>query len=447
VKEIACMKTPTKVESRKRRKGAIAAITAVLLLAILGMVACSLDIGWIAMTRTQLQAVADASSLAAGTELMPGLGFFKTKTPAEIVDAATPIAVEYAAHNRNAELSASFIDGDRDVEFGKATFDADGCNCWQKTPASENPEYYNYVEVKPLRNQSGSGSGDRPAPLFFARIFGINEASMSATATAAILAANGFRVVEEDDKANVMPFAFNEKYWDRFERAQEYYDDHPGMNLNNWNTLQTIKDVNGSEPTAPLFGALDVINPTNPPVQLMFDGFTRTESGAVSSGADGQLEVNIFTGKLPASGNWGTVDFGSASNSASEVRRQIREGLNAQDLSHYDNNQLVLNENDPFNTGGDTGEYSPFKAAFDDVVGQCKAIALFTSVSGSGKGANFELVKFVSATVVRVNLTGNPNNREVRVQRCLLVDNSTVPDTENPIDDNTTIFTPLILIR
>ena len=212
------MKTPKKVrDSRKTRKGAVAAITALLLVAILGLIACALDIGYIEMTRTQLQAAADASSLAAGTELLPGLGYFKTKTPDRSRGGVpgrsrwnTPVTIATPNWRRPLSTATGTLSSARPRLIRM-------CNCWGKTPASEGAEYYNYVEVTPLRNQAGSTDGDGPAPLFFARIFGFSEKSLRATATAAILPANGFRVNEgSDDTANVMPFAFKEELWDRF---------------------------------------------------------------------------------------------------------------------------------------------------------------------------------------------------------------------------------------
>jgi Flp pilus assembly protein TadG len=446
------MKTSKKTERKswKNRKGAMAMITALVLVAILGLVACALDIGYIEMARTQLQAAADASSLAGGTELLPGLGLFKTKTPDEVADAAAPVAAEYAGYNRNAERGGTHVDEDRDVVFGKATFDASGCNCWQKTPASEGAEYYNYVEVTPLRNQPG-GDGDGPAPLFFARIFGIGDKSMRATSTTAILPSNGFRVVEEDDRANVMPFAFNALLWDRFLRAQKYLDDHPGTNLNNWNTLQQIKDT-PDYPTEPLFGAKTTTNGTGNPVQLFFDAYTRNnDTGAVSNGADGWLEVNIYPKQVnvggSASGNHGTIDFGSGNNSTNDLRRKIREGLNENDLSNYENNEIVLREDDPLDDGGNPGMSSGMSDALNDVIGQCKAIALYSSLSGNGNNSTYTLVRFVSGSVMHVVLNGNQNNRHVFYQPCVLVDNNAVPDTDEEIGPDTTIFTPLTLIR
>jgi Flp pilus assembly protein TadG len=450
------MNTPnTARDTRKSRKGAIAALTALLLMAILGLIACALDIGWIEMTRTQLQAVADASSLAGGTELLDGLGYFATKTPDEVVDAATPVAVEYAGYNRNAELAASFIDGDRDVAFGKATFD-DGCNCWQKTPASEGAEYYNYIEIAALRNQAGSTAGDGPAPLFFARIFGINDKSLRATATAAILPADGFQVNEgSNDTANVMPFAFKEELWDRHKRAQEYIEDHPDALSLPPSERDDILDVDGPYPDEPLLGAYEdkngngVYDGGTEYVQLFFDHFTRLDTGAVSSAPDGILEVNIYPKNLKVgeetSGNFGTVDFGASNNSTTELSRQILEGLNADDLSYFENNELVMSAEDPLEAEGDTGISAGLKAALEQVIGQCKAIALFTSVEGPGNNAVYELVEFVSATVVRVNFSGQL--KELRVQRCRLVDDNAVADTDDEIGEDTTIFTPLILIR
>ena len=458
-------------DSRKRRKGAIAAMTALLLMAILGLVACALDIGWIEMTRTQLQAVADASSLAGGTELMPGLGYFATKTPDEVVDSATPVAVEYAGYNRNAELEASFIDGDRDVKYGKATFDpvvrednSAGCGCFIKTPASEDPPYYNYIEVTALRNQVGSAAGDGPAPLFFARIFGINEKQLRATATAAILPANGFHVAEgSDDTADVMPFALNGKVWEKFLRGQEYYDAGDGNYAANDPAMladqtilddATFDDVNNNgvqdagEPNLPLFWGQEA-SPPYDPIQIMTDSHTVTD-GTVSSGSDNRLEIRVYphkgvlTEEAPG-GNFGTIDFGGTDNSTQVIKRQILTGLNEDDLSDYEDNQIVLTEEDPLDAEADTGVSGGIESALESVIGQCRAIALFSSVTDeSGNNTMYTLVKFVALTVVEVDLSSG--DKRLIMQRCTLVDDNAVVDTGD-IGPNTTIFTPLILIR
>ncbi len=452
--------------SHKRRKGAIAAMTGLLLIAILGLVACALDIGWIEMTRTQLQAVADASSLAGGTELMPGLGFFATKTPSEVVDDATPVAVEYAGYNPNADLTASFVDGNRDVKFGKATFDED-CDCFQKTPADENPEYYNYIEVTALRNQTGSSDGDNPAPLFFARIFGTTEKNLRATATAAILPANGFQVNEgSDDTADILPFALHREVWEKALRAQEYYDSPPDgspYDAHDPNMLAdqsilddvTFDDQNGNgvqdagEPNLPLFWAEEASPPFNP-LQIMTDNQTVTD-GAVSSGSDHYLEVRVYphkgvlTEEAPG-GNFGTIDFGGTDNSTQVIKRQIEEGLNADDLSYYPENTIQLTEEDPLDAEADTGISGGIEESLASIIGDCRAIALFSAVTDeSGNNTIYTLVEFVSLTVVEVELGGS--DKRLIMQRCVLVDDNAIPDVDEEIGPDTTIFTPLILIR
>jgi Flp pilus assembly protein TadG len=446
------MKTLNVIQrSSKDRKGVMAMITALILLALLGMVACAVDVGYIAMSRTQLHVAADASALAAGTELIDGLGYDPPETNDEVVADATDQAVIFAGKHQNARSTSTYIDEDRDIEFGEATFDADGCNCWQKTPASEGASHYNYVEVTPLRNQAGSGAGDGPVSLIFARLLGVDTTSIRATATAARLPANGFRVVEEDDTANVMPFAFRDKAWEKFLRAEEYYEDHPNVfsERPNWDSgpmnqrLNQILDSNDPDTNSrndPLFGDGTTVQNSK---QTTYDQYGRSQEGAVTTGSDLRLELKIYPNNTGSSGNFGTVDLGAGGNSTNELRRKIREGLNAEDLSHYENNQIQLSYNDPLNEGANPGLSNGMKSALDDVRGQCKAIVLYDSLTGNGNNAVYRLVKFVSVSIVY-----NDQAKDVRVQRCTLVDNSTVPDTEeDDIDDNNTIFTPLTLIR
>ena len=75
------------------RRGAIAIKAAVLIFFVLiGMVALAIDVGFIVLTRTEAQVVADASSLAAGTALLPGLGMGATATHDEVEAAAESLA-------------------------------------------------------------------------------------------------------------------------------------------------------------------------------------------------------------------------------------------------------------------------------------------------------------------------------------------------------------------
>jgi hypothetical protein len=171
----------------------------------------------------------------------------------------------------------------------------------------------------------------------------------------------------------------------------------------------------------------------------------------VSAGPDDLLEISVYPHKgvlteEDPGGNFGTVDFGGTDNSTAVVKRQIEEGLNADDLSYYEDNELSLSDEDPLDAEADPGVSGGIEDSLQSIIGQCRAIALFSAVSdGSGNNAIYTLVEFVSLTVLEVELGGS--NKRLIMQRCRLVDDNAVPDPDSEIGEDDTIFTPLILIR
>jgi Flp pilus assembly protein TadG len=55
-----------------KRQGAIAPLAAVLAVFLIGMVAFAVDIGWIVLSKTNLQNTADSAALAGADPLMNG---------------------------------------------------------------------------------------------------------------------------------------------------------------------------------------------------------------------------------------------------------------------------------------------------------------------------------------------------------------------------------------
>jgi hypothetical protein len=462
--------------SRCSRRGAIAAIVGVLLVVLIGMVACAFDAGWIAMTRAQLHAAADAAALAGGTELMQGLGVNATATPADVQTAATAAAVEFAGRNPNGDRQSCYCDGGRDVILGTAIFDPDAGQ-WIKTPGAVP---YNYVQANLLRNQGNSGAGDGSLPLFFSRIFAIPNTPVTAFATAVILPANGIYIEEgSDDTAGLLPFAFKEEIWRKFEIAHDYYhgdlshpnfsaseiqnlvnnppDPAPGEEAPRANTgLGAVSDEIGQ----PLFGVNYEVN-TGPAgkrgwyfYQLFHNEYTVSDDGDVTSGPDDQLEIDIYpntktsTSTTACSGNFGTIDFGNTNNSTQTLVRQITSGLNADDLSYYEGNQITISEEDQLAAEGDTGISGGISSALRSIIGDCRAIVLFrTTNGGSGNNCVFTLVEMVGATIVEVDLSTNNEDKRLFLQRCAFSDDSVIADTDEEINENTTVFTPLILIE
>ena len=64
----------SRTSNRSRRKGAIAVLAAIFMVVMLGMVAFSVDVGYIAKTQAELQRACDAAALAAAGALVNGNG-------------------------------------------------------------------------------------------------------------------------------------------------------------------------------------------------------------------------------------------------------------------------------------------------------------------------------------------------------------------------------------
>lgn len=164
--------------SESRRKGAIVVLAALMLIVILGFTAFSIDIGFLTLTRTQLQAAADSAALSAAMELT------SSNDPATVRSNAAAAANQVAGMFENGDRGSVALLPSRDVFFGKQILQADGTylTTWgnDQTP-------YNVVKVKIARSQQtgadGKASDDR-IPLFFAPAMGTKSASIGVEAIA-----------------------------------------------------------------------------------------------------------------------------------------------------------------------------------------------------------------------------------------------------------------------
>jgi len=93
-------------ETRRPRKGAIAVLAAVMLVAMVALMAVAIDIGFMLAVRTEMQAAADAGALAAAGELPRGQ------------QQARNAAVEYVERNARTNSAVKKSDLATTVEFG-----------------------------------------------------------------------------------------------------------------------------------------------------------------------------------------------------------------------------------------------------------------------------------------------------------------------------------------
>ncbi|MGH7129476.1 MAG: pilus assembly protein TadG-related protein, partial [Planctomycetaceae bacterium] len=369
-----------------------------MLIMVMGFVAFTLDVGFITLTKSQLQVAADAAAHSASMELQPQFYKDSPLTAAEAETNARNEAVAMAARHKAGERDSVYADLNRDVRVGNYSYDS-GTGTWVK---QWGVAPYNMVEVTLRRDQvsaadgTPNAGGDKPLPLFFAPVIGHETAYLAEKSTAAILAGGGFKVIP-GQTAGVLPITVEEQTWDNL------IDNNIGDDLWTYNE----------------------------------------ETGEVTAGADGIREINLYPAATGSSGNFGTVDFGGANNSTADLSRQILYGLNESDLSYFPNGELRF-DGVPMELNGDTGISAGIKDELDAIMGQPRAIPVYSSVVGNGNNATYTIVKFVGIRIVEVKLTGG--NKRVVVQPAPFSDHSVVPGNVM-VDTDNTIFTTARMIQ
>jgi len=389
-------------QNRETRRGAIIVLVVAVLILVFAFTAFTVDVGYITLTRGQLQNAADAAAKAAALELPAGIGKGATLDAGEVEDVAGEAAVDTAAANQAGEQDSIYAVADRDVRFGRVLWNS-STGKWDKTWGATP---YNMVQVTLRRNQSltaegqANTAGDRPLPLFFAPVIGHKNASLAVQATAALIPGVGFKIRPGSGlTVGILPIALDDGTW-----------------TNLMNGIGT--DSYSYDP----------------------------DTGNISNGGDGILEVNLYpTGSnLLPPGNRGTVDLGSPNNSTADLTRQIRYGLNEFDLSFFPNGEIRTDQG-PLYINGDTGLSAGIKDDLEWIKGQPKLIPIFTQVSGPGNNAMYTVTKFVGIRILYVKLTGSPSQKKVIVQPAPYMAPTVIPGDITEQTDS--YFSPVSLIE
>ena len=153
------------------RRGAILVLATFCLIVVFAFAAFTIDIGYIVLTKGELQNAADAAALAAAMELSGSLD------PNTVVANAQQAAVDVAAANSAGDHSSVGLVPERgDVEFGRRVWDPD-TKAYQILWGLANPPF-NVVKVTAHRTD------DNKLPLFFAPVIGHRKANVSESAVA-----------------------------------------------------------------------------------------------------------------------------------------------------------------------------------------------------------------------------------------------------------------------
>jgi len=200
---------------RRSRRGNVLVLSAVLMIPLMGMVALSVDVGYLLWNQTRLQAAADAAALAAANTMSEG------------VDSDSyDIGVNYANLN--------FPPADEEPteeEINEITF------------GSWDPETRQFNTQDPQPN-AVQVVLQRPASLFFARVLGQDKELISASAIAAGPAYNYYGwnsvyVTSTKDLSNVV-LAFDDGVHQKFEDLSGYSGTFSGTGDNANKSIATV---------------------------------------------------------------------------------------------------------------------------------------------------------------------------------------------------------------
>jgi Flp pilus assembly protein TadG len=386
----------SKCNLRNDRRGAISVLTAILIIALMGMVAFCVDVGYVLTAKEEIQRTADATALAACWEYVHQLS--AGNNPAVATLYARNTASDYASNNvvTNSGPSLSANPGNDpsgDVVFGYVPDLGAGGVGFQ----TDNANLFNAVRVRVRKDSSINGE----VPYYFARVFGLQGQVLSGQATAAIVRdVKGFHVPADGSNLEILPFALDLETW------------------NGW--------MNG--------GGTDDWS-WNPNTRKAFPG------------SDGKREVNLYPQGTGSPGNRGTVDIGPTNNSTSDISRQITDGISPQDMQQLaaSGRQLEFDSSGKLDLNGDTGISAGVKDELTSIIGQPRIIPVFSKVVGPGNNAEYTIVKWQGIRIVDVKLTGPMSKKHLMIQAAPIVAKGVIPATGT--GSSSFVFSPVVLVK
>jgi Flp pilus assembly protein TadG len=378
--------------TRQNRKGAISVLAAILAIVLVGMVAFSVDIGYVLSAKEELQRTADATVLAACWEYGQQLS-----TGSNSTDAATharTTAVQYAllnpvTGNPMTLDTNSGNDPAGDIVFGYISDFNSASSTLQTSGATPNA-----VCVRVHKTSSSNGE----VPYFFARVFGMEGQTLHAEATAGIIRdISGFQSPSNGSNINILPFALDLQSWQNL-------IDNSGTDQYRWNA----------------------------------------QTGQVENGSDGWIEVNLFPQGTGSPGNRGTVDIGGSNNSTADLAHQILHGVSPADLAHH-GGELKFGPDGKLYLNGDTGISAGIKDELASIMGDPRVIPIFESVSGNGNNAMYTIVKWQGIRVVAVKLTGSMSQKHVMIQVAPILVSGAIQSPTSGTSGH--VYSPVALVR
>lgn len=369
-----------RISDRSGRPGAIAPLTALLLVFLLAMVAFAVDIAWIVEARTELQNAADASALAGANELMqPFVDYQLPGRTQEEKDAILKAAMTAAAQRAKDYAGFNGAGGrtglkvlDADIEFGFT----DAENTYTKQAVHGG--FPNTIKVILRRDGSANGALD----LFFGPVLGRPTADLDVQASSAIYGGSIQSFSAANGNVRMLPMTYDVEHWNAF-----------------------------------------VTTGLGP-------------DGDLRSASDGSPILKVYESNR-YKGNFGQLALDDDHAGSSEIRDWIDNGMSQGDIDVLKSrNLLPLSAHDPnqWDWLGNPGFRASTVMAVNDHMGEVYILPLFKAKNsdradyeaGVGQGSKYDynIVQFVAVRIMPTNQT----NREIVVQPVAYADPNAVFD-------------------
>ncbi|HUQ71881.1 MAG TPA: pilus assembly protein TadG-related protein [Planctomycetaceae bacterium] len=384
-----------------RRSGHIAVMALLLLIPLFACVALCVDMGWIALTKSELQNAADAGAAAGARQLVDNYAPFslpsqrnKDRLLNEAEASALTYGMQFGGYNSAGDKQTLTIQSG-DVHPGYTT--STGLFQSRRTYAG----YPNTVQVMARRDASANGA----LPLFFAPVIGKRDKDLSATAAATI-----YTGLISSFNPNLIAGGTKK----RTAFGEEFYNEGGGyecplmpvaFDVNRWNAFLS----NGQSP-----------------------------DGTVHVDAAGSPQIQVYPSPKTSPGNFGLLCLGHWTNNAPDYRTWIENGPAGDDVQTLiDNASLPVTLDKPRPWKGSPGLKSTLVTDFRAIIGTPRLLPLFKpastspyqAASGNGSNTTYDIVGFVGIMITEA--TGSGSNLSIKVQPCSVLDPTAVFDPES----------------
>jgi Flp pilus assembly protein TadG len=364
-----------------------------LLVPLLAFTAFCIDVGWISLTKSELQNTADASAKAGARQLLNEYADYLAPVNADQSGAidnaqmsAKAYATLYAGFNSAGDAASISLRSD-DIQIGFT--DAAG------NFTTNSSSYPNTVQLIARRDHLANN----PLKLFFARIFGRSDSELFVNATSTVYT------------GRISSFSPNSS-------GGSSGSDGSGGGQNSSSYRGTLLPV-----------AFDMNS------WMTFFSTGNSPDGTIHLNGDGSPQIQIYPTPHTCPGNFGMLCIGPWTNSDNQYSDWVLDGPTSSDIQCLiDNGFFPVSEAQPKKWKGSPGLRSALSSDFEAIIGKPRLLPLFKprtqspyqAAYGVGSNAGYDIVGFVGVTVSQVS--GHGGNLSISVEPCNVIDSSAVFD-------------------